>query len=272
MTPPLAPVLGGAWAALVVVLAARHRPVPARVRALAADTTRPAARRRSHRVAIGDLPGAIGRRLGRTDDADAQRRLGGSVLAAAGAAALVPSAPVVPAVIAAVVAWWWPLHRRRRRAAQRAAEIARAVPDVIDLFLLAVDAGLTVPLALRAVARRTGDDTPLAAELARTVEAIGLGRRTADALDDLAAPERAGDAVRPLVAALAASERYGAPLATSLVRLADEARRQRRRRAEEAARRLPVTLLFPLVTCTLPAFGLLTVGPLIASAVRSLRL
>jgi pilus assembly protein TadC len=95
---------------------------------------------------------------------------------------------------------------------------------------------------------------------------------TAAALDDLAAPARAGDAVRPLVAALAASERYGAPLADGLVCLADDARRLRRRRAEEAARRLPVTLLFPLVTCTLPAFGLLTVGPLIASAARSLRL
>jgi tight adherence protein C len=78
--------------------------------------------------------------------------------------------------------------------------------------------------------------------------------------------------VRPLVASLVASERYGAPLATGLERLADEVRRDRRRRAEEVARKVPVKLLFPLVTCTLPAFGLLTVAPLIASAVRSLRL
>ncbi|MBA3267134.1 MAG: type II secretion system F family protein, partial [Acidimicrobiia bacterium] len=84
-------------------------------------------------------------------------------------------------------------------------------------------------------------------------------------------PSRTGEAVRPLVAALVASERYGAPLVASLERLADEVRRDRRRRAEEAARKVPVKLLFPLVTCTLPAFGLLTVAPLIASAVRSLR-
>jgi hypothetical protein len=51
-----------------------------------------------------------------------------------------------------------------------------------------------------------------------------------------------------------------------------EVRADRRRRAEEAARKVPVKLLFPLVTCTLPAFGLLTVAPLVASAVRSLRL
>jgi len=47
-------------------------------------------------------------------------------------------------------------------------------------------------------------------------------------------------------------------------------RRDRRRKAEEAARRIPVKLLFPLVGCTLPAFALLTVAPLIAGAVRSL--
>jgi tight adherence protein C len=69
-----------------------------------------------------------------------------------------------------------------------------------------------------------------------------------------------------------ASERYGAPLGPGLERLAYEVRADRRRRAEEAARKIPVKLLFPLVSCTLPAFGLLTVAPLIASAVRSLRL
>ena len=90
----------------------------------------------------------------------------------------------------------------------------------------------------------------------------------AEALEDV--PARSGEAVRPLVAALVASERYGAPLAAGLERLADEVRRDRRRKAEEAARRIPVKLLFPLVGCTLPAFALLTVAPLIAGAVRSL--
>ena len=69
-----------------------------------------------------------------------------------------------------------------------------------------------------------------------------------------------------------ASERYGAPLGAGLERLADEVRRDRRRRAEEAARRIPVKLLFPLVGCVLPAFALLTVAPLVAGALGSLRL
>ncbi|HSH59547.1 MAG TPA: type II secretion system F family protein, partial [Acidimicrobiales bacterium] len=65
---------------------------------------------------------------------------------------------------------------------------------------------------------------------------------------------------------------YGAPLAASLDRIADHVRRQRRRRAEEAARKVPVMLLFPLVVCILPAFALLTVAPLIAGALHELRL
>jgi tight adherence protein C len=166
------------------------------------------------------------------------------------------------------MAWCLPVLRSRRGRRRRLAAIARDLPDVVDLLVLAVGAGLTVRLAVAAVARRS--PSPLGAELARAGHDADLGRRLADALDDI--PARAGEATRPLVAALIASERYGAPLGASLERLAHEVRADRRRRAEEAARKVPVKLLFPLVSCTLPAFGLLTVAPLIASAVRSLRL
>ena len=164
-----------------------------------------------------------------------------------------------------------PRDRPRPRRRRRRGALAPAVPDAVDLLVVAVQAGLTIPLALGAVARRT--DGPLGEGLTAVVAEVARGRRTADALDDLPARlGREGEAVRPLVATLVSAERYGAPLAATLERMADDARRQRRRRAEEAARRLPVKLLFPLVCCTLPAFGLLTVAPLVASAVRSLRL
>jgi tight adherence protein C len=101
------------------------------------------------------------------------------------------------------------------------------------------------------------------------VDEVALGRRLADALAEV--PDRLGEPVRPLLASLVAAERYGGPLLDRLVRLADDARADGRRRAEEAARRIPVTLLFPLVFCTLPAFALLTVAPLLAGGLRSLR-
>jgi pilus assembly protein TadC len=61
--------------------------------------------------------------------------------------------------------------------------------------------------------------------------------------------------------ALVLSERTGAPVAEALARLAEQARTDARRAAETRARALPTKLLFPLVLCVLPAFGVLTIVP-----------
>jgi tight adherence protein C len=192
------------------------------------------------------------------------RRLGTALLVA------VPLLPVFPpaALGAALAGWMGPALRAARERKRRLAAIAADLPDTVDLLVLAVGAGLTVPLAVDAVGRRGSG--PLARELRQVSADVALGRRIADALD--AVPRRAGDAVRPLVTTLAGAERYGAPLGASLERLAGEVRRDRRRHAEEAARRVPIKLLFPLVLCTLPAFALLTVAPLVAGAIRSLHI
>src|SRR4029077_14065424 len=116
------------------------------------------------------------------------------------------TAPVLAAAVplAGLVGWCWPTVQARRADRRRLAAYAADLPDVVDLFLLAVGAGLTVPLAVATVSRRaTG---PLGAELRRVCDDIGVGRRLAEALEDV--PSRAGEAVRPLVTALVASERY----------------------------------------------------------------
>jgi tight adherence protein C len=172
------------------------------------------------------------------------------------------------APVAVVAAWGGPVRRGRRRARERVDAVRRSLPEVVDLLTLAVGAGLTVPLAVAAVARR--HDGPVGDQLGRVTEEVARGRRCADALDDAAV--RLGPDARPVVSALISSERYGAPLAEALARLATDVRADRRRRAEEAARRVPVKLLFPLVLCVLPAFALLTVAPLLAGALGSLRL
>lgn len=264
MTPR---VLALAWAALVVSWAVRHRPPPPRLLVLPRASATPAAVASRRRLPTG-MAEAIGARLlrlaGDAASPAVARRLGVAVLFGA---AFLPVLPLA-ALPAGVAAWGAPGVAARRSERRRLAALAGDLPDVVDLLVLAVGAGLTVPLAVAAVARRAPG--PLGAELARAWEETALGRRLADALDDV--PARAGEAVRPLVAALIASERYGAPLIAGLERLAGEVRADRRRRAEEAARKVPVKLLFPLVACTLPAFALLTVAPLVASAVRSLRL
>jgi tight adherence protein C len=254
--------LPAAWAAAVVAGSWAWRPAPRRVRALVRNTRQP------HRVERGPLVVRLGTfllRLGkRPTNPLLARRVGTAALLALATVPMLAAA----APIAGLVGWCWPALKGRRDERRRLAALAADLPDVVDLFVLAVGAGLTVPLAVATVSRRAAG--PLGPELRQVCDDVAVGRRLAEALDDV--PGRAGEAVRPLTAALVASERYGAPLAAGLERLAGEVRRDRRRKAEEAARRIPVKLLFPLVGCTLPAFALLTVAPLIAGAVRSLQL
>ena len=180
------------------------------------------------------------------------------------AAVTLPLPVLLPAALGALAT---PVIGVRRTRARRAEAVRRSLPEVVDLFHVAIASGATVPLAVDAVVRH--GDGPIVDELARALAEVALGRRLGDALEDI--PARAGEIVRSLTAALAASDRYGASLAEPLARLADDVRADRRRLAEEAARKVPVKLLFPLVCCVLPAFGLLTLAPLIAGAVSALR-
>jgi tight adherence protein C len=149
---------------------------------------------------------------------------------------------------------------------RRNEQIAREMPLIVDLFRVSVDSGMNVSMAMRAVAEHV--DGPLAQEFERVGRDVARGRRVADALEDVVG--RTSEAVRGLVVAVSFSERYGAPLSEVLGRLAHETRLDQERRAEQAAKRLSVHLLFPLAGCTLPAFALLTVAPLLAGSIGSL--
>lgn len=259
-------VLATAWGAFVMGALWSHRPLPRahRVAATSSGSRRSAAGRGvAERVGLV-ASGLAGWVSGRVVVAAEPGRIGRAVLAAAAALVLAPVA--APAV--AALAWAAPAIARRRRRLRATAAVRRQLPEVVDLLAVSTAAGATVRLAVEAVARRTAG--PVGVELRAVVARVHGGRRLADELGDL--PVRLGEDVRPLVAALVASDRDGAPLGAGLERLAVELRHDRRRRAEAAARRVPVKLLFPLVACILPAFALLTVAPLLAGALSALRL
>ena len=201
--------------------------------------------------------------LGRPSSSTPRRGLVMLLALALGFLITPPAALLVPLAVRAR-----PVLARRRAAREREAAIRSELPDVVDLLVLAVGAGLTIPLAVEAIARHHRG--LLGEAFADVSHRTRLGARLADALGEL--PARLGELIRPLVAVLVSSERYGVPLLPALERLAHEGRDERRRHAETAARRLPVKLLFPLVLCTLPAFALLTVVSLLAGSLRELRL
>lgn len=158
--------------------------------------------------------------------------------------------------------------RRRRQRRQRDTDVAEQLPDVVDLLRLTTLAGLPVATAVTAIGRRPGGPVGTAFHDAAT--RLGRGAATAEVLTQLV--RDCGPPIRSFVDALVDHDRYGTPLAPTLDRLAVETRLRRRRQAEEAARRLPVLLLFPLVLTTLPAFILLAIVPLLVGSFSSLRL
>jgi tight adherence protein C len=154
-----------------------------------------------------------------------------------------------------------------RRARHRQRLIGSRVPDLAELLVATTGAGLNPPLALKRSAEVL--DGALGEELRRAVRAVELGAPWRTVLDELAA--RTGDqSILRLVRAMGRSQRLGTPLASALHNVAEDLRTERRARAEELARRAPVKMLFPLVFLILPAFLLLTVGPVLLATLRSL--
>ncbi|MCQ3806512.1 MAG: type II secretion system F family protein [Acidimicrobiaceae bacterium] len=171
-----------------------------------------------------------------------------------------------PVLIVPLVFVYAVIVMRGRRASTDDDAVAKTLPEVVDLLLVGVGAGLTPRETLQRCQAWLPD--PFAAAVQRALARASAGAAFADALDRAMTP--LGDQVRPLVAALNAGERDGSLLAGSLLRVSDEARRLRRVAAQQRARRVPVAMLGPLLLCVLPSFALLTLVPLVLGSLSDL--
>ncbi len=149
---------------------------------------------------------------------------------------------------------------RARARRQRERRMAHELPAAIDLLAVAVSSGATPFGAIETAARWS--PSGVGAAFASVLTACRLGATFDGALRQAAQRDAT---LAPLASVLRTGTRLGAPVNDALARLAAEARRDLRRRAETRARTVPVRLLFPLVFLVLPAFGLLTVVPAVAA-------
>ena len=148
-------------------------------------------------------------------------------------------------------------HRRR----QRQAEVCRNLPDAIDLLEICVLAGMGLDAAWNAVSDEMRRISPLLAdEMALTNLEIHLGASRATAQRHMA--ERTGaEEIGSLSAVLAQSEKFGTSIADALTAVARSMRERRSQQAEEAAERMAVKLLVPMILFILPAMLTVVVGP-----------
>jgi tight adherence protein C len=154
-----------------------------------------------------------------------------------------------------------------RRARRRQGQMGAAVPDLVELLVATTDAGLSPGVALRRTAEMLRG--PLGEELRRAVSEVEFGLPWQRALERMVARSEV-PSLRALAAALSRSQQLGTVLGSTLRRVAEDLRTERRTRAEEVARKAPIKMLFPLVFLILPAFLLLTVGPVVLATIRSL--
>jgi tight adherence protein C len=148
-----------------------------------------------------------------------------------------------------------------RKISGRQKKMEKGLPDVLDLLVICIEAGLSLDQATARTAEELkGGQPELCDEFGVLVLEQRAGRARSDAWKHLA--ERTGvDSLRNLVSVLVQSEQFGTSVAKTLRQHADTLRSQRIQKVEEMAAKTSVKLVFPLVFFIFPALFLVTLGP-----------
>jgi tight adherence protein C len=165
---------------------------------------------------------------------------------------------VVLLVVCGAGGWYMPLLIIKRRARERLAEIEYDLPELIDLLVVGVEAGLSFSAALQAVTKRlTG---PLGQEMRLMLQEQRMGLTAVEALKNTL--ERVETpSMRSFVRAMIQGEQLGISVGQILRSIAGEMRQRRRAYAEERAQKAPVKMLFPLIFLIFPAMFVVILGP-----------
>lgn len=149
---------------------------------------------------------------------------------------------------------FWLSGRTRRRQAQ----IRRTLPDVVDLLVVSVEAGLGLGSALAKAAEKMSGALP--EEIARALAETAFGKPRTQALKDMSTRVGVGE-LKTFVAAVTQAELLGVAITQTLRAQSRTIRAARVQRVREQAARLPVTLLLPLSLFIFPAVFIVLLGP-----------
>src|SRR5437867_470 len=149
---------------------------------------------------------------------------------------------------------------------KRRKNIVKALPDALDLLTISVEAGLAFDSALQRVSEKW--DNELSKEFKRVLTDTRLGRARRDALKEMAARTGVDDVVT-FTAAIIQAEQLGVSIGKILRIQADQMRVRRRQRAEEAAQKAPIKMLFPMVFLIFPALFVVILGPAVPRLIKA---
>jgi len=169
----------------------------------------------------------------------------------------------------AAIGYYAPALVLSLRISDRQRAFRLGMPDAMDMILVGVEAGLSLPASITHLCDEVADAHPIIAEQFHIITLeFQAGRSRPDALASLAKRMNVQEA-RTFATMISQSETLGTSLATTLRVLADEMRRDRMLKAETRAAELPVKMAIPLVLCIFPALFSVIMSPLVIRLLRT---
>jgi tight adherence protein C len=162
------------------------------------------------------------------------------------------------AVLALYVTGYFPKIWLRGRVRSRQNKIRKGLPDALDMLSVCADAGLGFDQSLQRISEYW--NTPVGIEFGRVVKEMEMGLSRQEALRNLANRLDITE-LSSFVAVIIQSDQLGMSIADTLQAQAKQMREERRFRAQEQARKLPLKMLLPMVTLIMPAMFAIVLGP-----------
>jgi tight adherence protein C len=162
--------------------------------------------------------------------------------------------------------WQLPLTYVRTRARRRITQIEYELPELIDLLVVTVEAGVGFVASLQIASERI--QGPLGDELRLVLQEQAMGLAVNEALRNMLVRCET-PAVRSFVRSVLQGETLGVSIGTIMRNLAVEMRKRRKAHAEERAQKAPIKILFPLVFLIFPAMFVVLLAPAVISFLRS---
>jgi tight adherence protein C len=189
----------------------------------------------------------------------------GLLLAAGGSITLLP---IMLLLTSAAAGWQAPSFVIRKRGATRLEEIDHGLPELIDLLIATVEAGMGFAASLSLVAERFHG--PIGEELKLTMKQQSLGLSIQQALDDMV--ERCDTpSIRAFVRTASRGESLGVSIGPVLRELSADQRRRHRQSAREKMQKAPIKMLFPLMFLIFPALMIVLLYPAAYSVAHNLK-
>jgi len=169
-------------------------------------------------------------------------------------------------LIAAAIGFYLPLASLKGKARRRQEEIQNALPDMLDMIYVSVEAGLGFDVAVQRTTEKMKG--PLSDEMMKGLDEINKGKRREDALRSIVKRTEVRD-LSTFITAIIQTEQLGSNIANMLRVQSTTMRQKRRQRAEEKAMKVPVKILFPMIFFIFPPLFIVILGPTVINVIEN---